>query len=117
MNDDRIQDYCRATQALEHGDFHPHIPTDVEDELGNLGRGLESLARSLERQFLENQKIAEVSNGIIEGLFLDEVLDHLYESFRTVIPYDHIGYALIEKTLVRSRWARSEASKMRIRKG
>ena len=46
----------------------------------------------------------------MSGLYLDQVLDHLYESFRDVIPYDRVGCALLSDagTELVSRWARSD---------
>ena len=50
------------------------------------------------------------------GLVLHEVLDHVYDSFRSIIPYDRIGFSLIEEkdTSVRAHWARSAAPEMKL---
>ncbi len=61
----------------------------------------------------------KVTEDINAGLVLDEVLGHVFESFRPIIPYSRIGFSLLEdegKT-VRARWARSDASTLRISAG
>lgn len=54
--------------------------------------------------------LLEVLGKINSGLVTEEILDHIYESFRTIIPYDRIGFALVEPEgrTVRSIWARAE---------
>jgi diguanylate cyclase (GGDEF)-like protein len=44
------------------------------------------------------------------------VLDHVYENFFSLIPYDRIGLALLEegRAVVRAHWARSEATEIKL---
>ena len=44
------------------------------------------------------------------------MLDQVYESFFSLIPYDRIGFALLEKdrNVVRAHWARSEAAEIEL---
>jgi signal transduction histidine kinase len=67
------------------------------------------------------KKLGEITEKINSGLLLDEVLEHTYQSFREIIPYERIGFSLIENTergeIVRSHWLRSEAPKVCLRKG
>ncbi len=48
------------------------------------------------------------------SLVLEQVLDLIYDSFGSVIPYDRIDVATVEDDgpIVRSRWARSEADSL-----
>ena len=48
------------------------------------------------------------------GLVLEQVLDLIYDTFGSVIPYDRIGVATVEDDgqIARSRWARSEADSL-----
>jgi diguanylate cyclase (GGDEF)-like protein len=110
MSDPRIQQYAAVTTALARGEYRVAIPTD-DDDVGQLGRRLSELARALERRQIEDDKLAQVADGMTRGLFLDEVLDEAYEAFRGVIPYDRIGCALLERDgeILRARWARSAA--------
>ena len=56
---------------------------------------------------------------LTETFVLDEILDHLYESFRQIIPYDRIGVALIDhdRGKVVAQWARSEYPRVKIVQG
>lgn len=53
------------------------------------------------------------------GHYLEEIADHVYESFRGLIPYDRIGLALLERDerILRARWARAEYPSTGIRVG
>jgi len=50
--------------------------------------------------------LAGVTARINAGLLLDEVLEQVYTSFRPLIPYDRIGFSLLEQDdeVVRARW-------------
>jgi K+-sensing histidine kinase KdpD len=73
------------------------------------------------KELQQLKKLGEITEKINSGLLLDEVLDHTYESFRELIPYERIGFSLIENTdrgeVVRSHWLRSEAPKVCLTKG
>ena len=73
----------------------------------------------MKKQSEKAAQLAEISQRINEGLLIDDVLDEVYESFFSVIPYDRIGLALLEdgKELVRAYWARSEAPEVKLRLG
>ncbi len=116
MVDPRIVQYYQAAIAMQRGQFNVPVPTSPEDEVGQLGQALVELGRMLEREFERMQLLARITAEVNAGLMLDDVLNHVYESFRPLIPYDRIGFSLLEEggTLVRARWARSEAIEMRI---
>jgi PAS domain S-box-containing protein len=62
------------------------------------------------------ESLADLAAGVDAGLLIEEVLDHVFETFRTVIPFERIGCALIEdggRTL-RSVYARSLASEIEL---
>ncbi len=117
--DPRIPRYRRAAQQMQGGDFSVDIPVETGDEVGELGQELQRLARRLEQRFREFQTLAVVTEEINAGLVLDEVLDRVFDSFRPIIPYNRIGCALLEQndTVVRARWAKSDAAVLRIGKG
>jgi signal transduction histidine kinase len=62
----------------------------------------------------EMRLLVQVTERINSGLGLTEVLDHIYESFRSLVPYDRIGFSLIEGSEVRAHWARSEGVPIRL---
>jgi signal transduction histidine kinase len=67
-------------------------------------------------QLAQMQALARVIERVNAGLTLEEVLNYLYDSFRPLIPYDRIGFALLEDEgrVLRAHWARTEAPKLRI---
>jgi signal transduction histidine kinase len=120
MNDDtRIASYRDAALAMKEGRFPADLPRAGEDDVAELGHALVDMAQSLERKFQEMTQLAHVTQKINAGLILDDVLDYVYDAFRSVIPYDRIGFSLLEKDgrTVRARWARTTAPEPRIRKG
>lgn len=74
---------------------------------------------SPERRIAELSKILEITEKVNSGRDLDEVLQHIYDSFHSVIPYDRISLSLLvnDGKTVKARWARSEAPVLRIREG
>jgi len=120
--DRRIKFFQRVVSKMTGGEFPRFVPSDTSDDIGKLGSSLVSLENVLDRKFAEVRALAEVTADINEGLFLDEVLNHIFESFRPLIPYDRIGFALLEEDgnkeiVVRAHWSRSEFEQKIIGKG
>ena len=106
MTDPRISRLREAATAMQSGRFDVEVPDTPEDEVGQLGRALSELGRTLERQFSQMRTLAGVTAQINAGFLLDDVLDQVYASFRPLIPYDRIGFSLLEQDdqVVRARW-------------
>ena len=120
MTDDRILRYREAIEAMIQGDFDVRLPGELgDDDIGELGRCLLRLSRVMGRRCHELNTLLRVTERINSGVKLDEVLEHVFEEFRTVIPYDRIGFSLIEEEgrIVRAHWAKSLAPVMRITRG
>ncbi len=119
MGDERIARYRQAAEALRTGRYDVEIPTAGDDELAQLGAALAELAAALGRRAERAATLARITQRINEGLVLDDVLNLVYDSFFSLIPYDRIGLALLEedRTVVRARWARSEASEIKLALG
>ncbi len=119
MRDARLVQYREATVAMKEGQFRVPIPREGEDDVAALGNALADLSTALEARFQEIDTLRKVTEKINAGLILDEVLDYVFESFWPIIPYDRIGFSLLEQngTVVCARWARSDAPVMRITKG
>lgn len=124
--DPRLQLCLLATHALAEGYNHPPVPRRGEDSIARLGRSLAHLGDCIERRGEETRRkhreldrLAEVTARMNDGVALEEVLDYVYENFRELIPYDRIGFALLEDegTTLRAHWARSEAAEVQIYKG
>jgi diguanylate cyclase (GGDEF)-like protein len=116
LNDARVSLYRQAAEALRKGQFDVEIPIGDADEVSELGKALRALAEALKAQSDRSAMLARITQRINEGLLIDEVLDHIYENFFSLIPYDRIGLALLEegREVVRAYWARSEANEIKL---
>jgi len=119
MTDPRLLQYREAARAMARGQFQVPIPVDGQDDVGLLGLALMDLGATLERKFEEISSLALVTERINAGLLLEEVLEKIYESFRPIIPYDRIGFGLLEEDgrILRARWARTESTTLKIHRG
>jgi signal transduction histidine kinase len=117
--DPRITLLREAAEALAGGRFGVAIPVEGHDELARLARALASLGSELEQTSGVQRALLQVTARINSGLVLDEMLEHIYSSFRSLIPYDRIGFALLEDggATVTSFWDRSEAPHIKLGKG
>jgi class 3 adenylate cyclase len=119
MGDQRIARYLDAASHLARGEFPVHVGADGDDDVGRLGRALDALALRMERMWDESRLLAAVTERANQGLILSDVLDQVYESFRPVIPYDRIGFALVsgDGSEARAIWTRSDARDVRLGAG
>lgn len=119
MEDPRIGHYIHAIEEMLRGDIAGEIPGGGEDALGNLGDALQNLRNAWAKQLNEMHTLAKVTEEINAGLTLDEILSHVFDSFQKLIPYDRIGFALLEEEgrTVRARWARTVAPEPMIASG
>jgi hypothetical protein len=119
MTDPRIKQYRDAVLAMVEERFDAEIPAEGKDDVAELGKALRELATVIQKRFREIDSLGKITEQINAGLLLDEVLDHVFDSFHPIIPYDRIGFSLIEEggKIVRARWARSEAPRMNIPRG
>ena len=116
MNDARVSLYREAVEGLRKGRLDVNIPVGNADELSELGEALRELAEALKAQSEQSAMLAKITQRINEGLLIDEILDQVYENFFSLIPYDRIGLALLDESqaVVRSIWARSEATQIKL---
>ncbi len=99
----------------EFAEYGPLALKDMSDALVALGS-------RLDHKFAEIKALNEITDRVNSGMFFDEVLDHVFETFDSVIPYDRIGVALIEKnesgkSIVRAQWSRAAYEAESIGKG
>ena len=118
-HDERIERYIDATKRLQSGEYALDVPTTPPDEIGHLGEALRELARTLETRSRELLKLERITANINAGLLLDEILDNVFRDFRGIIPFDRIGFSLIDEfgDTVSARYARSEAPTMHLKDG
>jgi len=111
--DERISAYRRAAEAMARGQFRPPLPGVVEgspgDEVDRLGETLARLGTELERMFAEANALIRLGEKVNAGLLPDQVLDQVFESFSSIVPYDRIGCSMLEDEgrTVRAVWTRS----------
>lgn len=99
-------------------EFSNLSPVTVKD----MGDALIALGGRLDHKFAEIKALSEITERVNAGVFFDEVLDHVFENFETLIPYDRISVALIEEgdkgqALVRWPWARAKYEPLYVSKG
>lgn len=118
-SDSRILEYIEAIRQFENGSFDPDFATSPADAIGQLGQALKKLGLSLKRRHAELQKLDSITQHINAGLLLDDILENVYESFRGIIPYNRIGFSLIDKDgqTVRAHWSRTDQAVVRLEKG
>lgn len=93
-------------------------PVTVKD----MGDALIALGSRLDHKFAEIKALSEIIEHVNAGVFFDEVLDHVFEHFEKIIPYDRISVALMEKgekgqALLRWPWARAKYDPLYVSKG
>ncbi|NQU69133.1 MAG: GAF domain-containing protein [Rhodospirillales bacterium] len=106
------------------------VPDESPREFSNLapvvakdmGDAMVALGSRLDHKFAEISALREITERVNAGVFFDEVLDHVFENFMTLIPYDRIGVALIERgksgnVLVRAQWFRAKYEPVLLGKG
>ena len=67
-----------------------------------------------EKETLE--RLAKFTGKVDSTVVLEDVLEQMFETFQTLLPYDRIGYALVENDgrTARSIWARSKLARVEI---
>lgn len=118
--DATIAKYIEAVEHLRQGDYEVDLPEACgAGHLDRLAEALHRLARTLRARAHWEQKLAELTTLINSGLLLDDILEIVYLNFQDVIPYNRIGFALIEDDgrTVRAYWNKSDRSEMRLLNG
>lgn len=107
----RIEQIIQAAVDMTKGKYHVRIPVSGHDALARLGEVLNQLGDIIEKKFQEINALSKVTEKINAGIVLEEVLNYTYESFRPIIPYNRIGFALLEEEgkVLRAHWARSDS--------
>ena len=119
MIDPRIVKYRDIADAMKQGIFDFEVPSGPEDAIGGLGKTLMELGHTLKKQFDQLHRLCQVTAQINSGLTLDEILNQIFESFESLIPYDRIGFSLLEENgqVLRNQWARSKTTQINLAPG
>ena len=119
MIDPRIIKYRDIAAAMKKGMFDFEVPAGPKDEIGQLGQALLELGHALKKQFDQFHLLCKVTAQINAGLTLDEILNQIFASFKSLIPYDRVGLSLLEENgrVVRAQWVRSNTATVNITPG
>ena len=119
VSDPRVEEYTDYVLSMQRMEFAEREFGESADPLGRLGEALCSLAGTLERCFHEQSHLLDITERVNQGFFIGEVMEHIYDTFRPIIPYDRIGFALLESDgkIVRAQWARSDREKVLLQNG
>lgn len=106
----RIKELIDIVVTMRKGGRHGDLPKEVKDNLATMAATLVDLEKMAAKKFEETQKLIELTKKINAGIVLEEVLNFTYETFRPLIPYNRIGFALLEENgrVLRSHWAHAD---------
>jgi signal transduction histidine kinase len=118
MGDARIAQLAGAIRAIADGGSVPALP-EGDDEIGSLAAEVARLAGSVGERFEQLRLLVRITESINAGRTVAEVLDAIYDTFRPLVPYDRMGFSLIEEEgqVVRAHWARSDEQEIRLGAG
>lgn len=115
---DIIKKLVQGFKKVEAGNFEHKVTIGKrKDEIQklvksfNLMTGKLKESREIQSKFDNIKMLNSLTEKINMGLTLEEVLNYVYEHFRSIIPYDRISIAFItdNRTKVETYWVRSEA--------
>ena len=88
-------------------------------ESAELEHRVRAAVELIELERKEKLLLDEIIHKINTGLGLSEILEFVFDSFRPLVPYDRIGFALIEcdGSLLRTHWSRSLFGTVRLGTG
>ncbi len=117
--DQRILEYLQALQDIREERYDVDIPLTPADDISKLGRAIKTLGRDLKQKITEFNQLCALSQKMHHGFELDTVLDQVYTSFTTLIPYNRIGVAHLEEEgrVVRSFWQSSDSEQLKLKTG
>jgi GAF domain-containing protein len=106
---------------LEHPITIPNRKDEISELIHsfNLMIGKQRKTKAIESKCHDVQILAAITRKINAGLTLDEVLNLVFESFKTIIPYARIGVAFLDDKAekVEAYWARSDSREIKLGKG
>jgi len=117
--DKRLKKVIDTADKISKGEYSAKVRLKGDDDLNLLAQSINRLGSMLEKRFQEIETLSHVTEKINSGMLLEEVLNYTYDSFRPIIPYDRIGFALLENegAVLRAHWARSDGKHVALKKG
>lgn len=104
-----IQKYKKALTRIKNGDYD--IQFETSDEIGHL---IEAIAIQFKNKLDQSNKLFKITEEINGAVNIEEIWNHVYESFKSVIPYNRIGVSRVEDGDVRACWYKSDSEIIKI---
>lgn len=119
MDEQKLAPYFQALNDLKKGRFDLNIGQTKDSQLNKLGDLIESVGDSLQQKMERSNKLFKITEQVNEGVDLNEIWNHVYDSFQKVIPYDRIGVARLEDDgdTVVSCWYKTNTGSAKIKEG
>lgn len=102
---------------MRDGNFSPSLLADAASD--PLGAELSKLAAALKQKGIVAGLLQNIMHEVASGLLVDDVLDRIYNSFHSIIPYDRMGLALLseDRTTLTQCWLRSNGNAIILQRG
>ena len=116
---DRVDAYGSWIAQLRSGASVPNLRFDPADPLSRIGQELQLLADTLTRREHELRHLFDLVGTVEQGLFVEDVLNLIYDNFKGLIPYERIGCAFLSGNgaSLTTYWARSDLGPVQISAG
>jgi len=117
--DQRFEDIKNVLKALNSGDLSSRVKVSGDDEAAQIGHAVNHLAETISQNNKETDILFGIAERINSAKVLEEVVDYAYASLRSVIPYDRIGFSLLEKEgqMLRARYSRADDVEIHLKDG
>lgn len=103
--------YRKVLAQMLLGKFERIVTPDAHTDTDALGAGLSQMNMLLDRKFAEVRALSEVAHDIHSGLFVRDVMNHIFDTFQAIVPFDYLGLALVEKNESGREWVRTHWSR------
>jgi len=110
---ENLQQYIDALTKIKNGNYD--IKFDLSDQLGQL---IQEVSIRIKDKLDQSNKLFKITEEINGGINMEDIGNYMFDSFKTLIPYDRIGVSCLDKedTIVKACWFRSDSLDYRITK-
>lgn len=101
----------RHTNSREiYESISPYLPDEEKEKLKSYLKDNNATSNKLGMRLYQEKLFREISLEIVQGFYLKDLLEYIFETFKTLIPYDRIGCALLEEdnTIAKAYWAKTQ---------
>ncbi|MBN2280750.1 MAG: GAF domain-containing sensor histidine kinase [Candidatus Marinimicrobia bacterium] len=108
---ENFDQYIDALTKIKNSDYNIHF--NPEDPLGAL---IQQISSGIKEKLEQSNRLFKLTEKINGGINLDDIGNHMFESFKSLIPFDRIGVACLDKneTIVKACWFRSDSTESRM---